>query len=66
MSTKILLIEPPVEENITEKQFYKHPLPPLWALSLASYLNEKKLGFNVNILDGQLLSLKKILKKIEN
>ena len=45
MSFKILLIEPPTEDAITERTFYKHPLPPLWALSLATYLKKKVSGF---------------------
>jgi len=65
MPFKILLIEPPIEDAITEKVFYKHPLPPLWALSLAAYLKKKTSNIDVRILDGQILSLKNLLDKIK-
>jgi radical SAM superfamily enzyme YgiQ (UPF0313 family) len=64
MANKILLIEPTKGRNIKEKSIAKRPLVPLWTLSLATYLKKKAPEIHVDILDGQLLSQKSILRKI--
>lgn len=39
-------------------------IPPLWALSLASYLKEAAPNIKIELLDNQLLSFKEIFEKI--
>jgi len=42
----------------------KNPLPPLWALSLGTYIKEKRPDIKIYILDEQIIPTQTILRKI--
>jgi len=60
---KIQLINAPQEYSIS-KHIESGWYPPLGLLSIGSYLKER--GISVEILDGELLSLKEIIEKIDS
>jgi radical SAM superfamily enzyme YgiQ (UPF0313 family) len=60
---KIQLINPPVS-NLYSRPSRAGCFPPLDLLSLASYLKEKNAFCEIEILDGEILSLEEILKRL--
>ena len=64
---KIVLIDPPNDADnynntrIISQNFF----PPLWALSLATYLRDRMSEAEIRILDGQMLKISDILKELD-
>jgi len=64
---KVFLVEPPISvqeyeiDNETKDTLW---LPPLWAISIGTFLTKKISKIHLKILDGQLLSFSDIKKQI--
>ena len=63
MKNRLLLVNAPLISGYIESS-RAGSYPPINLLSLASYLKEKKSDYNIEILDGEILSFDDIKKKL--
>lgn len=61
---KIQLVNSPLSQDFTESS-KAGSYPPLNLLTLATYLQQRLPGIDIEILDGEIISLKKILLEVE-
>ena len=63
----IVLIDPPKDDDgYNDNVFIEGCIyPPLWAISLANYLERKNLKAEIHILDGQILDLSETISFLE-